>query len=221
MSAHGRERGGEVTTSGPVSPAPRELLTATQKPDVVEVPPRVFLSLSGAGAPDSVEFGSSVGALYGIAYGLKFQRKKTGGEDFKVGPLIGVWWAEGENLTAGKVPSRDAWRWSIQLDVPQDMTATDVEKTVAIAISRKGGKLEGSSYATRVALVRDSAQRFGRILHVGPYADEPSSFATVGSFLESHGMTREPWHVEVYISDPTRTVADRLKTVLLAPIAAP
>ena len=210
-----------MTTSGPVSPAPRELLTATRKPDVVEVPPRVFLSLAGAGAPDSVEFTSSVGALYGIAYGLKSLRKKTGGEDFKVGPLVGVWWAEGENLTAGEVPSRDTWRWSIQLDVPQDTTGTDVEKTVAIAITRKGGKLEGSSYARRVAVARDSAQRFGRILHLGPYADEPRSFAAIGSLLTSKRVTREPWHVEVYISDPTRIVADRLKTVLLAPIAAP
>ena len=101
------------------------------------------------------------------------------------------------------------------------MTETDLAETVAAAVAKKAGKLEGSTYAGRVALARDSAQRFGRILHVGPYADETRSFAAIGSLLTSKEMTREPWHVEVYVSDPTRTVADRLKTVLLAPIAAP
>ena len=95
-------------SSGPVSTAPKELTSATREPDVVDVPPRVFLSLSGAGAPDSVEFTSSVGALYGVAYGLKFQRKNTGGEDFKVGPLIGIWWAESRDLVGGEVPTRDS-----------------------------------------------------------------------------------------------------------------
>jgi len=206
-------------SSGPVSPTPGELTGATLNPDLVEVPPRVHLSLSGAGAPDSVEFGFCVGALYGVAYGLKFGRKKATGKDFKVGPLVGIWWAEGHDLAGGIVPPRDSWRWTVQLDVPPDVLAKDADGIIEAAVTKKGGKLEGSPHARRILLARDSARRFGRILHVGPYADEPRSFNAIGSLLASQGMIREPWHVEVYLSDPERTAPEKLKTVLLAPLS--
>jgi hypothetical protein len=204
--------------SAPVSPVPGELTGAKVNPDVVELPPRIFIALSGAGAPDSAEFASSIGALYGIAYGLKFSRKKAGGENFKVGPLVGIWWAEGDNLPTDRVPDRDAWRWTVQLDVPADVTEADVAGIVAAAVSKKGGKLEGSASASRTVLTRDPARRFGRILHVGPYADEARSFAAMEALLDSKGLQRGRWHVEVYLSDPQRTAPEKLKTALLTPI---
>ena len=203
-----------------VSSIPVELTGASTRPDIVEVPPRSCLAISGAGAPDSAEFSSSIGALYGVAYGLKFGRKKATGEDFKVGPLVGVWWAEGPNMAEGEVPPRDSWRWTVQLDVPPDVVAKNVEAIIEAALAKKGGKLEGSTYVRHVALVQQPSRRFGRILHVGPFADEPRSFDAIGALLESEGLQREMWHVEVYLSDPQRTAQEKLKTVLLTPIVS-
>jgi hypothetical protein len=204
----------------PDSPTPVELTDAKATPDVIEVPSRSFIAISGEGAPESADFAASIGALYGIAYGLKFSRKKTGGNDFKVGALVGVWRAEARAHPAGQQPPRDAWRWTLQLDMPPDVTDKDVQDTVSAAVAKKGGKLEGSPYVRRVTLVRQKARRYGRILHVGPYSDEPASFATIESLLESQGLKREPWHVEVYLSDPGRVAPEKLKTVLLAPVIA-
>lgn len=204
-------------SSAPVSSTPSELTKGTSKPDVVEMPARTFLALSGAGGPDNPEFTAAIGALYGIAYAVKFARKNAGG-DFKVGPLVGVWSAKGIDVTAGEVPSRQAWRWTVQLDVPSDVTAAQIEQVVAMAVSKKGGRLEGSPHAQQVILMSEPSCRFARILHVGPYTDEPRSFAAIQSMLDSQGLTREPWHAEVYLSDPGRTAQDKLKTVLLAPL---
>jgi hypothetical protein len=206
-----------MTASGPLTPAPKELTTATRKPDVVTVPARWVLALSGEGSPRSADFAASIGALYGVAYGLKFSRKAATGHDFKVGPLVGIWQAAGEHAGTG-VPAEDAWRWTVQMDVPRDVTQKDLAETVKAAVAKRGGKLEGSEYAQRVALVEVPARRFGRILHVGPYADEPASFNAIGAALQSEGLSREPWHIEVYMSDPGRVAPDKLKTVLLAPV---
>jgi len=149
---------------------------------------------------------------------LKFSRKKTVGKDFKVGALVGVWRADVRAHLAGQVPPGDSWRWTLQLDVPPDVTDTDVQDTVSAAVAKKGGKLEGSPFPSRVTLVRETARRYGRILHVGPYSDEPTSFNTIESLLKSLGLEREPWHVEVYLSDPGRTAPDKLRTALLAPV---
>lgn len=200
------------------SPTPVELTGAGRTADVVEVPPRVFLAISGAGAPESPEFAASLGALYGVAYGLKFGRKKAGGADFKVGALVGIWRIAGLTSAQGEVPSRDSWRWTLQLDVPPDITVDEVRGTAAAATAKKGGKLQGSPYAAQVELAQEPARRYGRILHLGPYAEEPASFAAIEAHLSASGLTREPWHVEVYLSDPGRTAPDKLKTVLLAPV---
>jgi hypothetical protein len=56
------------------------------------------------------------------------------------------------------------------------------------------------------------------ILHTGPYADEPETFDRLATFLAGQGVEREPWHVEVYLSDPSRTKPENMKTGLLAKI---
>ena len=208
-----------MATGSPLSPTPVELTGASVIPDVVEVPARSCLALSGSKGPETEEFSASIGALFGIAYGLKFTRKKTSGDDFKVGALVGIWWAEGHDLTSGVVPPRETWRWTVQVDVPLDTTAEEVAAVVEAAINKKGGKLAGSLYAPKVQLVREPARRFGRILHVGPFAEEPQSFASIEALLDSQGLVHEMWHIEVYLSDPSRTAPDKLRTVLLKPVS--
>jgi len=200
------------------SPTPVELTGGKSAPDVVEVPSRSFIAISGEGAPDSNDFAASIGALYGISYGLKFSRKKAGTDDFKVGALVGIWRAQVGTHPVGQPPPRDAWRWTLELDVPDDVTPESVQDIITAAVTKKGGKLADSPYARRVELVKEPARRFGRMLHVGPYSTEPASFETMGAMLKSQGLRREPWHVEVYLSDPGRVAPDKLKTVLLAPI---
>jgi len=209
----------KMTTGSPVSPTPVELTKARMTPDIVEVRPRTFLAISGEEGPETEEFAASIGALYGIAYSLKFSRKKTIGDDFKVGALVGIWWAEGHDLSTGQVPPRDTWRWTVQIDVPEDVAADEVAAAVGTAVRKKGGKLEGTPYAGKVTLTQEAARRYGRILHVGPFADEPQSFERIDDLLKREGLAREMWHVEVYLSDPQRTAPEKLKTVLLSPIA--
>jgi len=73
---------------------PDVLWNATTTPDTVTVPSRTVLSLDGQGAPEGETFPRSIVAIYGIAYTLKFARKKAGGRDFKIGPLEARWWTD-------------------------------------------------------------------------------------------------------------------------------
>jgi hypothetical protein len=201
---------------GPALPVPSALLDATAEPEVVEVPARTVVAIDGAGPPDSAAFGLSVGALYGAAYGLKFARKRTGAT-FQIGPLEGRWWAEGAPA-AGRPPP-EAWRWRLRLGVPADVSESELAEVVRAATTRKGGKLEGSAEAARVRLERIAPARLGRILHVGPYADEPRSFAKLDVEVEAAGFRLARSHLEVYLSDPRRTAPERLRTVLLRELA--
>jgi hypothetical protein len=202
----------------PTSPTPIELLKPKAAPDIVELPTRLVIARSGEGGPELPAFSAAIGALYGIAYTLKFTRKKAGLENRKVGVLEAEWGAEGVDAGVLDVPARDTWRWRAQLAVPDDTTEDEVREAIVAATTKKRGKLFGSDEAKRVELVRIDGRRYGRILHTGPYSTEPESFDRLEALLAAEGSERELWHVEVYLSDPSRTATEKLKTTLLAPL---
>jgi len=205
-------------TEKPFLPTPEALLKGREQPDLVDVPSRLVLALDGAGGPEEPAFSAAIVALYGISYTLRFGRKKAGHPVFKVGVLEGEWRATGEDSSIHEIPSRDAWRWRLQICVPHDVTEEELRVAVETATTKRGGKLEGSEHAQRIELLGIDPARFARVLHVGPYSTEPESFAKIDQLLSQEGLGREPWHVEVYLSDPRRTAPEKLKTGLLTKV---
>ena len=62
----------------------------------VDVPPMSYLAIDGKGDPNtSPEYRAAIEALFSTAYGLKFTVKKSGGPDYAVMPLEGLWWTAG------------------------------------------------------------------------------------------------------------------------------
>lgn len=53
------------------------------------------------------------------------------------------------------------------------------------------------------------------MLHIGSYDDEPASFEIMRKFCSDNGYERSSLkHREIYLSDPNKTEAAKLKTVL-------
>jgi hypothetical protein len=195
-------------------PTPRELLDARPTPDVVVVAARSALSIDGQGPPGGDAFERAIGALYGVAWTLKMSRKQRGQGDFTIGPLEARWWSDGPDRPLPDVP-RDSWRWRLRLAMPGGVYATEVANTVRAARSKRGGKLEGGPEAALVHLETIPAERLGRILHVGRYADEGRSFARLLTHLAGVGLKATNRHLEVYLRDPRRTAPRNLETALL------
>jgi hypothetical protein len=99
------------------------------------------------------------------------------------------------------------------------MTAAELARTIEDATHKRGGKLQANPQTVRLTLVELPAARFGRVLHIGPYATEGESFAGIAKAVEGAGSTLGDAHLEVYLSDPRRTEPDKLKTVLLLELA--
>jgi hypothetical protein len=197
---------------------PPVLYKATVNPEAVVVPARTVLALDGQGAPEGKGFQQSIGAIYGIAYTLKFARKKSGRKDFKIGPLEARWWTDEPARRFMDTP-RDAWRWQLRIALPKDATHAEVSRAIADATHKKGGKLEGSGEAQHVALAVLPAARCGRVLHIGPYGQEGESFARIVEVVQGAGLVARNSHLEVYLNDPRRTKPEKLKTELLLELA--
>ncbi len=51
-------------------------------------------------------------------------------------------------------------------------------------------------------------------MHNGPYSTEPDTINQMKIFMTQHGLVENGLHHEIYLSDPRKTAADRMKTIL-------
>ena len=176
----------------------------------VDVPPLTFLQIDGHGSPQSEGYGAALGALYSVAYTLRFAVKFGQGIDYPVMPLEGLWWAE--DMQAFAETDKDQWLWTMMILVPDMITAQMVEVAKQQAMEKKG--------LPRIADVRLDSYHEGpsaQILYIGPYADETATIQRIHQFIAAQGHTLRGKHHEIYLSDPNRTAPEKLKTVIRQP----
>jgi hypothetical protein len=181
-------------------------------PVLVEVPPFRFLAIEGVGGVGGTEFQAAIGALYGLAYPLKFAAKFKRDLDYPVMPLEGLYWdAESGGPLALGQPERLAWRLLIM--VPEAVPEELIETTRAEVAAKKD-----PPRLAEVELQTLTEGQSVQIMHVGPYAAETATVERLLGFAEEQGLAVASHHHEIYISDPNRTAAERLKTVVRYPV---
>lgn len=185
------------------------------KPVLVDVPPLNFVMVDGAGDPNnSPAFGEACRALYSVAYTLKFMSKEQG-QDFIVMPMEGLWWAEDFGAFAVD-GDRNQWQWIVMILQPDHITADLFAQAVEKAAARK----DASPALDRIRLETYHEGLSAQIMHLGPYAEEGATVATLHTWLEGRGYTYRgaKHHHEIYLSDPNRTAPEKMKTVIRQPV---
>jgi len=180
---------------------------------IVDVPPMNFLMVDGHGDPNTAQaYQDAVEALYGVAYKLKFMSKKEKGMDYVVPPLEGLWWtSDMETFTSQR--DKSAWDWTMMIMQPEWITWEMVEeaiKQVKTAMGLPGlSKLRLETYHEGLAV---------QIMHIGSYDAEGPIIARMHAFAADKGYNLAGKHHEIYLSNPRRVTAEKLKTVLRQPI---
>ena len=134
---------------------------------IIDVPDMQYLKIDGRGDPNtSPAFAEALGALYPVAYKLKFASKRDLGSDYVVPPLEGLWWAEDmDAFTTARDKSR--WDWTIMLMVPDW-----IDQTVFATAAEKAGAKDPPNRLDDVRLEKLSEGRCAQTLHVGSFDDE-------------------------------------------------
>jgi hypothetical protein len=185
--------------------------TAPRTPILVNVPSVKYLTITGRGAPAGEEFQKAVSALYGVAYTIKMT-KKSAGKDYKVCNLEGQWWGA-QDSDDFWTHSPDSWNWRLMIRVPDFINANDL-KDGDSKLKEKG---KGDDVA-RVKLESITEGQCVQMLHVGPYAEEGTTIARMIEFAKENGLRCYDRHHEIYLSDPRRVPATRLRTILRHPV---
>jgi hypothetical protein len=182
-------------------------------PVLVDVPEATFLMIDGHGDPNtSDDFSRAIQALYSAAYTVKFSLKKATGRNERVAPLEGLWWgAEAENFAAA---TKDTWSWTMMIRLPDTVPSDMFAESLAAAATKKP---EVPIRDLRVE--RFAEGRAAQIMHLGPYAAEQPTIVALHEFIAEQGYRRRGKHHEIYLGDPRRAAADKLKTLIRQPVA--
>ncbi|MDD4688919.1 MAG: GyrI-like domain-containing protein [Eubacteriales bacterium] len=186
-------------------------------PCVIDVEKMVFITVDGKGDPNtSAEYAAAVELLYGLSYTIKMANKSI--LEYVVPPLEGLWSVD-DDFKGGGVPITDKGKfiWTMMIRQPDFVTA-DIFETAKAALAKK--KLELDISKAKLETITEGL--CVQVMHIGSYDDEPATITTLDMFATPNGYLLDindiRRHHEIYISDPRKTAAEKLKTVIRHPI---
>lgn len=194
------------------------------RPELVDVPELLFLVVDGEGDPNTAPaYQAAIEALYALSYGLKFASRRSGGPDWRVNPLEGLWWLEGQEegepppVASGDPNSwmgdRSRWRWRALMRQPEQVTAAMVAQALDAARAKRPLEAAG---LLRLERFREGLS--AQVMHIGPYAAEAPTIERLHGFIAERGLVPAGRHHEIYLGDPRRAAPERLRTVIRQPV---
>ena len=188
-------------------------------PTLVDVPPANYIAVRGMGNPndEGSEYKDSIGLLYGIAFTIKMSKKGgrqiEGYFDYVVPPLEGLWWSENGEVNYAH---KEAFHLISMIRLPEFVSRADFDWAVAEATRKK------KTDFSKVEFFHYEEGRCVQCMHIGPFDSEPITIGKMKAFAEQQGLSIAiddvRRHHEIYLSDPRKTAADKLKTVIRYPV---
>jgi hypothetical protein len=181
--------------------------------ELVEVPAMIFLMADGKGDPNtSKDYSDALEALYNIAYAIKLMSRKTLGRDYVVPPLEGLW--SSDDPAVFSEADKGKYQWTMMIMQPDWITQTMFSAAMAAAKTKQHLRA-----LSKVRFERYNEGTSLQLLHVGSYDDEAPKLKHLhNEYLPAHNLTFNGRHHEIYLSDPRKTAAAKLKTILRQPI---
>ncbi|NLD17380.1 MAG: transcriptional regulator [Tissierellia bacterium] len=198
----------------------KEFYQPKSKPEIIEIPSMNFLAVRGKGDPneESGEYSKALEMLYTISYTLKMSYKGdykiTDFFQYVVPPLEGFWWQE--DIKGVDLTDKSKFQWISVIRLPDFITKQDFNWAIEEATKKK--KIDLS----KVELVSITEGLVVQMLHVGPYDREIDTVKIMEQYMLENGYEYDfdefRHHHEIYLSDPRKTVPEKLKTIIRHPI---
>lgn len=178
----------------------------------VVVPEFSYIMIDGKGDPNTTAaYKTAVEWLFGVSYAMKFAAKNSLSRDYVVPPLEGLWWSDDPETFVRR--EKDRWSWTMMIMAPDFVTATMFDDGVAKT------QVKRSDRPKSLRFEKYEEGRSLQTMHVGSYDDEgPTLKRLHDEIMPEMGVSFSGAHHEIYLSDPRKTVPEKLKTILRQPI---
>jgi hypothetical protein len=188
----------------------KALYTARRKPAMIELPPRKLLCVEGKGAPEGI--GVAFGALFPVAYTLKFLVRAELGIDYPVLSPEGAFSGPG-GAPLSEQTAAETVEWAAMVAVPDMIDARLLRRAIARTMEK-----QPDASLERVRLRRERGATAAQVMHIGPWDAEEPTIAALTAFIAAEGYRTAGTHREVYLTDPERAPMERARTIIRYPV---
>ena len=198
----------------------KEFYMPKNKPSIVNIPKMNYIAVRGKGNPneENGEYKKSIELLYSIAFTIKMSYKGDykidGYFEYVVPPLEGFWWQDG--IKGMDYNKKEELNFISIIRLPDFVTEQDFKWAVDEAAKKKKidfSKVEFLTYEEGLCV---------QCMHIGSDDDEPVTVRLMEDYARENGyeinITDTKFHHEIYLNDPRRCEADKLKTDIRHPI---
>ena len=197
----------------------KEFYMPQNKPAIIEIPKMNFVAVKGKGDPNTEdgEYKKALNILYKISYTLKMSYKTdykiNGFFEYVVPPLEGFWWQDDfeHNINYS---DKEGFFWISLIRLPDFITKEDF----LWAINKASDKID-PSFAEFMTYDEGLCVQ---CMHIGSYDNEVETISAMTEFAKENGfkidITDRRFHHEIYLSDPSKVEASKLKTVIRLPV---
>lgn len=201
----------------------KDLYLPKTKPMIIDVPEMNFIMVDGKGNPNTMdgEYQKAMELLYGLSYTIKMSKmngnQPKGYFEYVVPPLEGLWWLHDENFDGLHITDKDQLHWTSMIRQPEFVTG-EVFHWAKKELKKKKPELDMSRARFEIFTEGKCAQ----VLHIGSYDSEPDTIQMLEGFITASGyvndLSNTRKHHEIYLSDPRKTLPEKLKTVIRHPV---
>ncbi len=198
----------------------KEFYLPKNKPSIVNIPKMNYIAVRGKGNPNEEggDYKKALELLYAIAYTIKMsykgEHKIKGYFSYVVPPLEGLWWQDqAKEIDYNR---KEDFHFISMIRLPDFVTRKDFDWAIEEATKRKGldfSRVEFFTYDEGLCV---------QCMHLGSYDDEPQTVRFMNEYMIENGyeldITDIRYHHEIYLSDPRKCDASKLKTVIRHPI---
>lgn len=108
---------------------------------------------------------------------------------------------------------RSKWQWKLMVMMPQFVTVK-IFKDVMLEAQTKKKEID----FTALKFEKMSEGKCVQIMHIGSYQQESETIKSMNEFLKENNLNRNGHHHEIYLTDPNKVAASKMKTILRQPI---
>jgi hypothetical protein len=191
----------------------KEAYLPKNKPTLYNDSEKMYITVHGAGSPDSESFRLNIELLYALSYSIRMMPKSgftpEGYYEYTVFPLEGIWDLDEVGRKLDYL-DKNHFVYQLMIRQPEFLTEELFARAVESVKAKKKDFLVENAKFERLA---DGL--CVQMMHHGSYENEPESFALMARYCEEQGLTRiDLRHKEIYITDARKTAPEKQKTVL-------
>ncbi|MCY3412185.1 MAG: GyrI-like domain-containing protein [Candidatus Heimdallarchaeota archaeon] len=192
-----------------------EFYKPKNSPHIINIPAMRFFMIDGKGDPNTSQlYQNAVETLYAVSYTLKMKiiKKENAEQDYVVPPLEGLWFMD--DMSKWSMDNRDDWQWTMMIRIPDFTTEQQIGRAIELTREHKNPQLLDKLYVQKYDEGTVVQQ-----MYIGAYADEGPTISKMHDYAKSGGYQLLGKHHEIYLSDPRKVAAEKLKTIIRQPIS--